>query len=140
MSALRARSSVSERMPVSRQTAISSAAQAYTVSGRMSDSRPAQSAAMAALSAALTPVVREQNSRASQAVIFWSGAKVSAVIPFTTPLPARYSTSARAQWPVRPEKAAPADTVSRETDSSAASARDRILLPFIACTSLGWFP
>ena len=92
---------------------------------------------MAALSSSLTPAAREQNSRASQAVIFWSGAKVVALVPLTTPWAARYSTSSRAQWPTMSENpAAEADTVSRETAVSAASARDRILLPFIVRTSL----
>ena len=89
---LRARSSVSEMMPVSRQTAISWAAQAY-----ISFSSSSQSSAMASLSMASTPVAREQNSSASQAVIFWSGAKVVALIPLTTPWVAKYSTSSLAQ-------------------------------------------
>jgi len=91
------RSSVSEMMPVSRQTAISWAAQAYISSGRISFSSSSQSSAMASLSMASTPVAREQNSSASQAVIFWSGAKVVALVPLTTPWVARYSTSSLAQ-------------------------------------------
>ena len=94
---LRARSSVSEMMPVSRQTAISWAAQAYISLGRISFSSSSQSSAMASLSMASTPVAREQNSSASQAVIFWSGAKVVALVPLTTPWVAKYSTSSLAQ-------------------------------------------
>ena len=40
---------------------------------------------MASLSMVSTPVAREQNSSASQAVIFWSGAKVVALVPLVTP-------------------------------------------------------